>query len=56
MVWPSKDYLKTRQLENRTKVDYSITGHVRFSDPHCILLKFLKQLPEQNKLFEVREC
>ena len=27
---------KTGPFENRTKVDHSKTGHVRFSDPHCI--------------------
>ena len=30
------DHSKTGPFENRTKVDHSKTGHVRFSDPHCI--------------------
>ena len=32
------DHSKTEPFENRIEVDHSNTGHVRYSDPHCILL------------------
>ena len=31
------DPSKTGPLEIRPKVEHSKTGHVRFSDPHCIV-------------------
>ena len=32
------DHSKTGPFHNRTHVDHSKTGHVRYSDPHCILV------------------